>query len=149
MNKPTMSHIGSPEPEVILLSPHLLRPTEEFDPARLEALTSEILESGCWPFPILVERSSLIVMDGHHRREFALRHALQRIPCLMLDYRDVTLESRRPGLYVTPDNVIARGLAGKPFPSKSTRHTLRFATPPLQSWPLEALRALHLQVASG
>lgn len=136
-------------PEVILLPPGLLRPTEEFSPERLEALTAEILASGHWPFPILVERSSLVVMDGHHRREFALRHALRRVPCLMLDYRDVVLESRRPGIDVTPDDVIARGLAGRPFPPKSTRHTLRCAPPPLGSWRLEALRAVDLQAAIG
>ena len=136
-------------PEVLLLPPGLLRPTEEFSPDRLDALTAEILASGQWPFPILVERSSLVVMDGHHRREFALRQALRRVPCLMLDYRDVELESRRPGIGVTPDEVIARGLAGRPFPPKSTRHTLRSAPPALGSWPLDSLRAADLQAAHG
>jgi hypothetical protein len=135
--------------EVLLLPPGLLRPTEEFSPDRLDALTAEILASGQWPFPILVERSSLVVMDGHHRREFALRQALRRVPCLMLDYRDVELESRRPGIGVTPDEVIARGLAGRPFPPKSTRHTLRSAPPALCSWPLDSLRAADLQAALG
>jgi hypothetical protein len=149
MNERSTARPGATVPEIILLPPSLLRPTEEFSPQRLEALAAEILASGRWPFPILVERSSLVIMDGHHRREFALRQALRHVPCLMLDYRDVVLESRRPGIDVTPDDVIARGLAGRPFPAKSTRHTLRIAPPPLASWPLDALRSVDVQAAIG
>ncbi|KUM03434.1 ParB N-terminal domain-containing protein [Chromobacterium subtsugae] len=111
------------KPKLALLPPDRLKPTEEFLPERLGEVAARVLADGGWKTPILVERRTLVVMDGHHRREFALRHGLMLVPCLLLDYADVALEARRDDLLVTPEEVIARGLEGRPYPPKSTRHT--------------------------
>lgn len=81
------------KPKLALLPPDRLKPTEEFLPERLGEVAARVLADGGWKTPILVERRTLVVMDGHHRREFALRHGLMLVPCLLLDYADVALEA--------------------------------------------------------
>lgn len=110
---------------IVLLSPQQLLPTEEFIEERVLQVTRDIIREGFWLEPILVERTSLVIMDGHHRREFARRHSLLWVPCLLLDYSQVELESREAGLDLSPDEVIARGLKRRPYPAKTTRHVVK------------------------
>lgn len=121
MNRPAQKTMPRRH-SVTLLSPHQIFPTEEFDPERVVEVSREILKNGFWRVPILIERTSLVVMDGHHRREVAIRNSFYRVPCLLVDYSMVSLESRRPDIHATPDEVIWRGLQGAPFPAKTTRH---------------------------
>ncbi|KGW74828.1 parB-like nuclease domain protein [Burkholderia pseudomallei MSHR2990] len=114
-----------PRAGITLLRPEQLLPTEEFIEARVHEVSREIEAEGCWRHPVLVEQNTHVIMDGHHRREFALRRGYAWIPCLMLDYSRVILESRRPDLVLTPDDVISRGLQRRPYPAKTTRHVLR------------------------
>lgn len=94
---------------VVLLDPQRLLPTEEFIEERVIQIEQDIIREGRWLKPILVERTSLIIMDGHHRREFARRHSLRRVPCLLLDYSQVELSSWRDEFDLHPEEVIARG----------------------------------------
>ncbi|WP_186156458.1 ParB N-terminal domain-containing protein [Burkholderia gladioli] len=114
-----------PRDGVTLLRPEQLLPTEEFIEARVHEVSREIESEGCWRHPVLIEQHTHIIMDGHHRREFALRRGYTWIPCLLLDYSRVILESRRPDVVLTPDDVISRGLRRCPYPAKTTRHLLR------------------------
>ncbi|WP_397458500.1 ParB N-terminal domain-containing protein [Pseudomonas asplenii] len=109
---------------ITLLSPDLLLPTEQYIEERVVQVAHEITQEGFWLHPILVERDSWVIMDGHHRREFARRHLLRVVPCLMLDYSQVELKSRQAGVDVTAHEIIRRGLQGRPYPPKTTRHTV-------------------------
>jgi hypothetical protein len=129
-------------PQFQWLAPQRLRPTEETLPARLAIVCRDILAEGVWREPILVERDSLAIMDGHHRHQFALREGLSRVPCVLVSYDLVTLESRRDDLVVTPEGVIARALSGQPYPPKSTRHSLLVRLPDFVPVALDDLRGL-------
>lgn len=131
------------DPGVVLLPPHILRPTEQIIDSRLQEVTSCMFTAGVWQEPILVERSSLVVMDGHHRHAFALANGFSRVPCVLLSYSDVALESRREDQLVTPEEVIARGLEGRLFPAKSTRHTIRVGENFSCNFPLASLRVVE------
>ena len=109
---------------IVLLAPHQLLPTEEFIEERVLQVGRDIINEGVWRKPILVERTSLIIMDGHHRREFARRHLLARVPCLLLDYSQVELRSWRTEFDLLPEEVIARGVQGRLYPAKTTRHVV-------------------------
>ncbi|MGN8276088.1 ParB N-terminal domain-containing protein [Pseudomonas sp. SMN5] len=109
---------------IMLLPPDALLPTEQFIEARVQQVAYEIASRGFWLQPILVERGSWVIMDGHHRREFARRTSLKVVPCLLLDYSQVELESRQAGIEVTAHEIIARGLEGRPYPPKTTRHIM-------------------------
>lgn len=133
-----MSH-NTLAPELVLLSPAHLHPTEECVPERIREVAADILRQGCWNEPILVERDSAIVMDGHHRHAFALQHGFARIPCLLVSYADVALGTWRDDVTVSPGDIIARGLAGRLYPPKSTRHTLLKPVPHRCHFPLAML----------
>lgn len=135
-------HPETARPEVVLLPPETLLPTEETVPARVREVSDDLLATGVWRMPILVERSSLVVMDGHHRRAFALAYGFARVPCLLLSYLDVELEAWRDDQLVTPAEVISRGLAGRLYPAKSTRHITRLAAEIICDYPLELLRKI-------
>lgn len=104
------------------LSPRDLTPTEETDPSRVDAVQAQILNAGRWTVPILVEKSALFVMDGHHRLAVALRLGLEAIPSLLLDYRDVRVEAWRADETITPEQIFAMAKSGRKFPIKTTRH---------------------------
>jgi len=109
---------------ISLLAPQVILPTEDYIEERVLQVAQEIIKEGVWIEPILVERRSLIIMDGHHRREFARRYLLAVVPCLLLDYSEVVLTSRKAGIHISPDEVILRGLQHRPYPAKTTRHVV-------------------------
>ncbi|ALK32772.1 ParB N-terminal domain-containing protein [Burkholderia plantarii] len=109
------------------LDPARLLPHELHDPVHAAALADSMRESGIWRVPIVVERGSLTVMDGHHRLAAALALRVARIPALLLDYDTVPVSATRDGYEVTPAAIVARARAGELYPVKTTRH--RFAAP--------------------
>ncbi|PCE33704.1 ParB N-terminal domain-containing protein [Burkholderia ubonensis] len=140
MNSEVHRRAGAACRSVVLLPPDILRPTEEILASRLREVGDRILADGVWQEPILVERTSLIVMDGHHRHAFALAHGFARVPCLLLSYSDVALESRREDQLVTPEEVINRGLTGRLYPAKSTRHIIPEEVKLTCNYSLQTLR---------
>jgi hypothetical protein len=125
--------------QVGLIDVAALRQTEAVDMARVAWLIDTIRRDGVWRVPICVERRHHLVMDGHHRTEAARRMGLHQVPCLRFDYEQVRVFSRRPGLRVSPEEVIARGLSGRIYPVKSTRHEFPFALPDC-AYPIDALK---------
>jgi len=107
--------------------------------SRLEEVSDRLFSDGVWQTPILVERSSLVIMDGHHRRAFAIAHKLARVPCILLSYSDVVLGSRREDQDINPQEVIKRGMQGRLYPPKSTRHTVINNLTVACHFPLESL----------
>lgn len=130
---------GVTRSKLVLLPPERLRPTEECVPERIREVAASILREGFWTEPILVECTSMIVMDGYHRRAFALQNGLTHVPCLLATYSDVTLDGWHDDIVVSPDKVISRGLAGDLYPPKSTRHTLLKPRDYVCSFPLAML----------
>ena len=108
--------------DITLLNPYEIYQTEETVPEQLPFLKEQILNIGAWTVPITIEKNSLVVMDGHHRLETAKSLDLMYIPVVLLGYDEVRVESRRPNLIVTPEEIIRRGLSGNLYPAKSTRH---------------------------
>lgn len=72
-----------------------LLPSEEFSEERVQHVEQLVTTLGKWTFKIAIERRSLVIMDGHHRFEVAKRLQLRFIPCALLSYSQVHVESRR------------------------------------------------------
>lgn len=111
--------------EFELIAPALLRPHEDIDTERLERLIAEINNAGTFYPPVLVDRRSQVILDGHHRWRASTRLALAVLPCYVVDYfGDPTIRviSRRPDIAVTKQSVIDMALSGKTYPRKTTRH---------------------------
>lgn len=131
-----MSKQATPWPVVLVETNRILR-HEEYIPDRLEEVRDTIFQAGIWTTPLLVEWDDLILMDGHHRLAFARQEGLRHVPCLLADYRMVSVHSRRPQITVTPDDVRMRARTGRVYPAKTTRHVIP------ESWKIECVYELE------
>lgn len=104
-----------------------IRPNECHYPQHATTLADTILQEQLWRIPIVVERTSLAVMDGHHRLQAACQLRLKYVPCLLLDYDYVEVGATRQGYLVNPREILRRARAGDLYPPKTTRH--RFPSP--------------------
>ncbi len=107
-----------------LISMERIQETEEHDAAAAARLAEAILELGFWTVPIAIERSSLAIMDGHHRLKAAKLLEFVRVPCLLMDYykSGVVLTSWRSDYNIEIADVFSMINANKKFPYKTTRH---------------------------
>lgn len=123
-----------------MLSPSSLKPTEQYDPSRVDTLFEKIKNEGIWQQPILIERNHSVIMDGHHRHQVAKRMNLTTIPCLIISYDSpyITVTSRHSDKDINAEDILQAGLTGILLDYKSTRHQLSI---PLLSIriPIEAL----------
>lgn len=101
-----------------------LKPHEMIDPFHLRELLEEIKRDRFLFFPVMVDRSSLVILDGHHRVGALISLGCQMIPAYLVDYTDdsIQVSSWRENFEVSKEEVIFRGLKGKPFPPKTSRH---------------------------
>lgn len=103
-----------------------LRCHEQIDPRRLREVLEEVQRGQL--VPILVDRATGVILDGHHRFQ-AYRHlGFAKIPCYLIDYQAhwIEVRSRRPEVTVTKAEVLRRALSGELFPPKTTRHILHW-----------------------
>ena len=112
--------------EFELIAPALLRPHEDVDPERLDRLVEEIRNARSFYPPVLVDRKTRVILDGHHRWRASTRLGFAVVPCYSVDYlEDSTIHviSRRPDIEVTKQSVLDVALSGRTYPKKTTRHT--------------------------
>lgn len=117
--------------EVREVSLELLREHEQVEPQRLHEILEEIRREGALRHPILVDKRSGVILDGHHRFRAYKELGFATIPCALVDYRSdaVSVRSRRPEIIVSKDEVIRRALSGELFPPKTTQHILHIQLP--------------------
>ena len=101
-----------------------LVPHEEHDDRRALRLARHIGHMGVWTAPLVIERDSLVIMDGHHRLRAAQTLRLSMLPAVLLSYEDggVLLQAWRKGETWSPATVLSRARSGLLLPRKTTRH---------------------------
>lgn len=98
---------------------------EQVVESRVVELAESIRENGVLQ-PILVDATTKVILDGHHRFNAAKRLGMQDIPALLVDYEDeVEVFARRPDVPVSKQLVVETALRGELFPPKTTRHALK------------------------
>ena len=128
--------------DVVLVETVSLRGHEEVIPDNLETRASKLLSKGFYK-PIIVDRGSMVILDGHHKWTAAKSLGLARVPVIMVDYLidesvlvDVWPDCGKES--VTKTEVLEMGVSGDVFPPKTSRHTLPFKIPSI-SIPLSDL----------
>ncbi len=103
-----------------------LRPHEKTHAAHRRALKRQLVKNR-YVTPIVADRHSKTVLDGHHRLHAARELGLIRIPVVFLDYGDgaIRVETWRPGKPVAKQDVLDRAQQGLLFAAKTTRHIYR------------------------
>ncbi len=101
-----------------------LREHEEIRPEYLEQLKDEILSDGILKMPIAVDKTTYIILDGHHRLHALKKIGCKRIPVILFDYQSPEIEviPHREGETVTKEMVIQTALAGRRMPPKTSKH---------------------------
>ena len=72
--------------KVQLVPVEVLRPHEEVIPKNVDQLERMTLKWDAYTKPLLVDRSTGTILDGHHRYEIAKRLELKCLPCVLVDY---------------------------------------------------------------
>ena len=129
--------------DVVLVETVSLRGHEEVIPDNLETRTSKLLSKGFYK-PIIVDRRSMVILDGHHKWTAAGRLGLARVPVIMVDYLDdegvlVDVWPNCGRDSITKTEILSMGSSEDVFPPKTSRHTLPFEIPSI-AVPLSDLR---------
>ena len=134
------------EDDVTLVPLEWLKPHEEIKERNRDKLLEMTNRWGGYTKPLIVDRETGAILDGHHRHSIAGLLALKRVPAICVDY----LQDERIHVDVWPncgqsslskEDVIAMSLSMNLFPPKTSRHTIAEDTPPI-FFPLETLRQL-------
>ncbi|HIE23863.1 MAG TPA: hypothetical protein EYP68_06510 [Candidatus Korarchaeota archaeon] len=91
---------------------------------RIKELQGEILRDGILKKPIVVDKATLVILDGHHRVEVLKRLGCKKIPAVLVDYRDpnIMVLPWRKGEKVSKSKVIEAALSKMKLPPKTTMH---------------------------
>ena len=96
------------------------------DKWRLQVLYRTLYQEGILQRPLLVDRHNMVILDGHHRFECLRRLGCWLIPAYLVNYFDprIQVSSRRDGITVSKQAVLRRGINRRPYPPRTTCHTL-------------------------
>jgi|TARA_B100001996_G_C18292396_1_gene451312 ParB-like chromosome segregation protein Spo0J len=130
--------------KVELVPLEVLRPHEQILPKKVDQLEKMTHRWNAYTKPLLIDRSTGTILDGHHRYHVAKRLELLCVPCVFIDYLeddmielDVWPNCGRD--VITKDEVIMAALSGELFSPKTSRHRLSDHLPPI-AVPLSRLR---------
>jgi hypothetical protein len=120
-----------------------LRPHEHTLPWRVEEMVEKIQRNTYFHKPLLVDRSTMTILDGHHRHQASLRLGLRRVPAMVFDYQEderIVVEAWPPASpgSVSKALVVQMAENGLLMEPKSSKHSIHVDIPRLRI-PLEAL----------
>ncbi|MEL0182474.1 MAG: ParB N-terminal domain-containing protein [Candidatus Poseidoniales archaeon] len=134
------------EDDVQLVPVAWLKEHEEIKPKNRDKLLEMTKKWGGYTKPLIVDKRTGAILDGHHRHSIAVLLGLKRVPAVCVDY--LVDDSIQLGVWpacgrdsLTKAEVIAMSLSDEVFPPKTSRHTLPDETPPIFV-PLETLAVL-------
>ena len=131
-------------PRVRLIRVDALRTHEEIFPKRLDKLVKKFEKFRKFYEPIMVDMSSLTILDGHHRHAASIKCGLKYIPAIVVDY----INDERIKLDVWPEcgldmiskeEIISKGLCNENFHPKTSKHTTEIEVPKINI-PFEELQ---------
>ena len=129
--------------EVQLVPLEVLRPHEQTILKKVNQLERMTIRWNAYTKPLLVDRETGTILDGHHRYEIAKRFDLQCLPCVLVDYIlddsiSVILWPGSDQKEISKEDVLEAASSGNLFPPKTSKHLLSDDLPPI-SVPLSRL----------
>ncbi len=131
------------EEDVQLVPVEWLKPHEEIKPRNRDKLLEMTKRWGGYTKPLIVDKLTGAILDGHHRYSIAGELNLAQIPVIAVDY--LTDESIEVDVWpsaaieaLTKQQVIEMSLSDNVFPPKTSRHRIADHLPPIHV-PLEVL----------
>jgi len=114
------------EYEIKNIDINLLKQHEMIIECHLERLSLEIENDGCIKDPIIVDKNTMVILDGHHRYNALKRMGAKLCPVCLVDYKSkkIKVGCWRKGETVTKDQVINAGTSGNLFVPKTSKHEI-------------------------
>lgn len=99
-------------------------PHEDIETTTAIALASAIAQAGVVTDPLVLESSSMVLLDGHHRLHALRRLGAERAPCVLIAYGapGVHLDSWRADVPVDRERVLKAARSSVLLPVKTSRH---------------------------
>ena len=101
---------------------------ERVHPARLKEVRKALRKEGVVRRPVIVDKETNIILDGHHRVQALREFGAKRVPVAYVRYQDagVRVYLRRKDLLMKliKQYVMVMVKSHKVFPSKTTRHLI-------------------------
>lgn len=115
-----------PKYKVEIIENNRLKEHEEISPDHLAELLAKIKKDGCVKNPIIVDRDSMVILDGHHRFNCVKELGLRFCPACLVDYQcpGIKVCAWRKGATVTKEDVLRAGTTGKKLTPKTSRHLI-------------------------
>jgi hypothetical protein len=124
------------ETDVRLVPLEWLKPHERIKERNRDKLLDMTKRWNGYTKPLIVDKRTGSILDGHHRFAIAALLELKRLPVICVDYLadeqitvDVWSGSDRETL--SKQEVIEMSLSGDLFPPKTSRHTIAEHLPPI------------------
>lgn len=122
--------------KVELVAIEWLRAHEEIKPKKVEELAKITKKWGCYTKPLLVDRVSGAILDGHHRHAVGHILNLVRLPVILFDYLEddsITVEPWPNCGFetLTKQDIIDMSMSDELYPPKTSRHTTSWKSPPI------------------
>ncbi len=118
---------------------------------RLRMIIEDLQRTKVLHKPVVVDKKTFVILDGHHRCQAFVQLGIKEIPCLLIDYfhRDIHVTFRRIDMkqMVLKEAIVQKAMEGNLFPSKTTKHRLPFR--PVINVPLKSIEHEHLKNISG
>jgi len=102
-----------------------LNPHEKVIEENLKKLLTSLKVEKSLKEPIIVDKNTKVILDGHHRAKAFALLGLNEIPCKLVDYSsdEITVEPHQDG-EITKEEVIEKGLSDGLFPPKTSKHRI-------------------------
>ena len=99
-----------------------LKPHEQVNEKRILEVRESIITEGL-KYPIVVDKATKIILDGHHRYNILKKLKVSKVPVFFVNYFDerIILDSWN-GAKLTKNDVVKKVNSGKLFPQKTTKH---------------------------
>ena len=112
--------------DITLLPIDVLKQHEQVLKYNVATVEHDLLRDGVIRDPIVVDRKTMIILDGHHRYNVLKHMGAAYVPVYLVDYASsaVQVHSWRPGVHISKDDVVRAGLSGHLMAAKSSRHVI-------------------------
>ena len=111
-----------------------LKTHEEIKSKKVVKLFEMTQKWGAQRKPVIIDSSTGVILDGHHRYAVAVQLNLEKIAVIRVDYIDdhkIKVESRNQNKPFSNSKfeVIKMGLSDQNYPAKTTKHIFDFEVP--------------------
>lgn len=131
--------------EVELVDISWLKPHEEVvSEERVQSLIKATIQWNAYKLPLLVDKISGAILDGHHRYAVGCEIGLKKLPVILVDYLhdesiDVTVWPGCGRDEITKEDVVNMSLSDEVYPPKTSRHNfvdslVAISVPLLKLW---------------